>query len=96
MALTMFVVSNGVANGIEKWSTRLMPLLFILFGLLTVYIFHSARRMGWVNHVLSTQFQSSDTATDCQCDGTSVLFSLIGVCVMTTYGSYLKKETNIL
>ncbi|MCV5224688.1 hypothetical protein OFC57_37870, partial [Escherichia coli] len=36
--LTILIVQGGVKQGIEKWSTRLMPALFVLFGLLFVYI----------------------------------------------------------
>ena len=34
--LTILIVQGGVKQGIEKWSTRLMPALFVLFGLLFV------------------------------------------------------------
>ncbi|MDW2127304.1 sodium-dependent transporter, partial [Vibrio sp. 2033] len=30
--LTILIVQGGVKQGIEKWSTRLMPALFVLFG----------------------------------------------------------------
>jgi len=32
MLMTMYVVKNGVHDGIELWSSRLMPVLFILFA----------------------------------------------------------------
>ena len=36
--LTMLIVSGGVKNGIEKWSSRFMPTLFILIILLVIYV----------------------------------------------------------
>ena len=36
--LTIFIISQGVADGIEKWSKRLMPALIILLIALTGYV----------------------------------------------------------
>ncbi|WP_332399666.1 sodium-dependent transporter [Vibrio metschnikovii] len=95
MALTMFVVSNGVANGIEKWSTRLMPLLFILFGLLTVYIFTQPGAWDGLTMYLVPDFSHLTPQLIVSAMGQAFFSLSLGVCVMTTYGSYLKKETNI-
>ncbi|MDH3710199.1 MAG: sodium-dependent transporter [Cyclobacteriaceae bacterium] len=35
---TWMIISAGVKNGIEKWSTRLMPLLLVLMIVLVVYV----------------------------------------------------------
>lgn len=95
MALTMFVVSNGVANGIEKWSTRLMPLLFILFGLLTVYIFTQPGAWDGLTMYLVPDISHLTPQLIVSAMGQAFFSLSLGVCVMTTYGSYLKKETNI-
>ena len=36
--LTVFIISAGVEQGIEKWSSRLMPSLFVLMGGLILYV----------------------------------------------------------
>ncbi|MGZ7298090.1 hypothetical protein ACXWQ9_09330, partial [Streptococcus pyogenes] len=36
--LTIVIVQAGVKQGIERWSTRLMPALFVLFAAMFVYI----------------------------------------------------------
>jgi len=36
--LTIGIVASGVASGIEKWSTRLMPILILLIISLIIYI----------------------------------------------------------
>ena len=38
MALTVFVISAGVRDGIEKWASRLMPALIVILALLIVYV----------------------------------------------------------
>ena len=38
IALTMKVVMKGVTDGIERWSSRLMPLLVGLFVIMIFYI----------------------------------------------------------
>lgn len=95
MLLTMYVVRNGVADGIEKWSTRLMPLLFILFFVLTAYIFTQDGAMEGLKMYLIPDL-SHLTPELCVSAMGQAFFSLsLGVCVMTTYGSYLKKDANI-
>ncbi len=95
MALTMFVVRNGVANGIEKWSTRLMPLLFVLFGLLTVYIFTQEGAWEGLKMYLIPDISHLTPKLIVSAMGQAFFSLSLGVCVMTTYGSYLKKDTNL-
>jgi len=95
MAITMYVVRNGVANGIEKWSTRLMPLLFVLFGLLTVYIFTQDGAIDGLKMYLIPDFSHFTPKLIVGAMGQAFFSLSLGVCVMTTYGSYLKKDVNI-
>ena len=95
MALTMFVVRNGVANCIEKWSTRLMPLLFVLFGLLTVYIFTQEGAWEGLKMYLIPDISHLTPKLIVSAMGQAFFSLSLGVCVMTTYGSYLKKDTNL-
>ncbi len=95
MALTMFVVRNGVANGIEKWSTRLMPLLFVLFGLLTVYIFTQEGAWEGLKMYLIPDISHLTPKLIVSAMGQAFFSLSLGVCVMTTYGSYLKKDANL-
>ncbi|MEF2485238.1 sodium-dependent transporter [Vibrio mimicus] len=95
MVLTMFVVRNGVANGIEKWSTRLMPLLFVLFGLLTIYIFTQEGAMDGLKMYLVPDLSHFTPEVVVSAMGQAFFSLSLGVCVMTTYGSYLNKEANL-
>ncbi|MDW6017284.1 sodium-dependent transporter [Vibrio plantisponsor] len=95
MAITMYVVRSGVADGIEKWSTRLMPVLFALFALLTVYIFTQEGSMEGLKMYLIPDFSHFTPSLIVGAMGQAFFSLSLGVCVMTTYGSYLKKDTNI-
>ncbi|MCV5331844.1 hypothetical protein OFD71_26550, partial [Escherichia coli] len=55
--LTILIVQGGVKQGIEKWSTRLMPALFVLFGLLFVYIMTQNGAMEGLKHYLVPDFE---------------------------------------
>ncbi len=39
MVLTVFIISAGVKNGIERWASRLMPALIVILILLILYVF---------------------------------------------------------
>ena len=54
--LTILIVQSGVKQGIEKWSTRLMPALFALFGLLFLYIMTLDGAMDGLKHYLIPDF----------------------------------------
>ncbi|MCG7488665.1 sodium-dependent transporter [Vibrio sp. Of14-4] len=94
--LTILIVQGGVKQGIEKWSTRLMPALFVLFGLLFVYIMTQSGATEGLKHYLVPDFSKV-------MDGKLILaamgqgfFSLtIGGCSMLIYGSYLSKRENL-
>ncbi len=86
MVLTMFVVRNGVANGIEKCSTRLMPLLFVLFGLLTVYIFTQEGALDGPKMYLVPDLSHFTPDVVVSVMGQAFFSLSLGVCVMTTYG----------
>lgn len=95
MLLTMYVVKNGVADGIEKWSTRLMPLLFILFILMTLYIFTQEGALEGLKMYLVPDISHLTPSLVVSAMGQAFFSLSLGVCVMTTYGSYLNKDANL-
>ena len=99
VALTMIIVQAGVSSGIEKFTTVAMPALFVM--LLIVIIrsvtlpgadaglefifkpnFEVFKGTGWINVLASA--------------GGQMFFSLsLGMGIMITYGSYMKKEEDL-
>ncbi len=94
--LTILIVQGGVKNGIEKWSTRLMPALFVLFALLFVYIMTQAGAMEGLKHYLIPDFSKIfDRKLLLAAMGQGFFSLTIGGCSMLVYGSYLSKKENL-
>ncbi len=95
MVLTALIISSGVKRGIEKYTKILMPVLLLLILIVSIrsvtlpgageglrFLFRpDFSAVGW-NSVLVALGQAA--------------FSLsIGMGTMITYGSYIRKETNL-
>ncbi len=94
--LTILIVQGGVKQGIEKWSTRLMPALFVLFGLLFVYIMMQPGAMEGLKHYLVPDFDKIfDRKMILAAMGQGFFSLTIGGCSMLIYGSYLSKKENL-
>lgn len=95
--LTIIIVQGGVQKGIEKWSVRLMPMLFILFGVLFVYVMTQTGAVTGLKHYLIPDFSKiwdKDLLLAAMGQG---FFSLtIGGCSMLIYGSYLSKKESLV
>ncbi|CCN36316.1 putative Na+-dependent transporter of the SNF family [Vibrio nigripulchritudo SO65] len=94
--LTILIVQGGVKQGIEKWSSRLMPALFILFGLLFVYIMMQSGAIEGLKHYLIPDFEKVwDRKLILAAMGQGFFSLTIGGCSMLIYGSYLSKKENL-
>lgn len=93
--LTIFVVQKGVADGIEKWSTRLMPVLFILFIVMIGYILTQDGAMEGLKMYLIPNMSNVSGGLLVDAMGQAFFSLSLGCCVMMVYGSYLKKDVNI-
>ncbi|XAW89170.1 sodium-dependent transporter [Vibrio sp. CDRSL-10 TSBA] len=94
--LTILIVQGGVKQGIEKWSTRLMPALFVLFAVLFVYIMFQQGAMEGLQHYLVPDFTKIwDRDLILAAMGQGFFSLTIGGCSMLIYGSYLSKKENL-
>ncbi|ASW80871.1 sodium-dependent transporter [Vibrio anguillarum] len=93
--LTIYVVRKGVADGIEKWSTRLMPVLFILFGAMIAYIFTQDGAMEGLKMYLIPDIAHITPSLLVDAMGQAFFSLSLGVGAMIVYGSYLKKDVNL-
>ncbi len=109
LAITAFVVYKGVNNGIEKMSKVMMPILLVL--IIVISCFSLTLSHTDANGVTRTGLQglkiyavpnfSGMTLGDfvhVLMDAMGQLFYSISVAmgIMITYGSYVKKETNLV
>ena len=94
--ITVLIVAFGVQKGIEKMSKILMPALAIMSIFLMIYVLCSNRK-AWegVYYTLVPDFSKFSFNTVLGALG-QLFYSLsIGMCIMITYGSYMKKDVNI-
>ena len=77
MLLTIFIISAGVKEGIEKWATRLMPSLVLILVLLIGYVFTLPGAMEGLRAYLVPDFTVfAKPGLLVSCYGASVLFTV--------------------
>ena len=109
LAATAFVVYKGVNKGIERMSTVLMPILVLLIlgiSLFSLTLSHTdangVTRTGmegfWVYVIPNFEGITLQKFINVLMDAMGQLFYSISVAmgIMITYGSYVKKETNLV
>jgi NSS family neurotransmitter:Na+ symporter len=93
--LTILVVQRGIANGIERWSTRLMPLLFALFAVMIAYIFTQDGAVEGLKMYLIPDLSQIHGGLFVDAMGQAFFSLSLGCSTMIVYGSYLQKNINI-
>ena len=88
--LTMWIVARGVSQGIEAWSTRLMPTLAILLIALIVYVLNQPGAAEGLRVYLLPDFSRVlDPSLLLSAMGQAFFSLSLGVGTMLVYGSYL-------
>lgn len=96
MVLTLLIVIGGVSKGIERYSKILMPMLFVMMLLLMFRSLTLPGAMEGVKFLLVPDFSKINAQVVLAALG-QVFFSLsLGMGTMITYGSYLRKDENLI
>lgn len=96
MALTILIIRAGVKDGIEKWASRLMPMLILILLLLIVYVLTLPGAMDGVRAYLVTDFsQIANPRLLVDAMGQAFFSLSLGVGTMLIYGSYISKQENL-
>lgn len=96
MLLTIFVISAGVRNGIEKWASRLMPSLVVLLFVLIAYVMTLDGAMTGLRAYLIPDFSRVlDPGLLISAMGQAFFSLSLGVGTMLIYGSYISKKENL-
>ncbi len=94
--LTGLIIRQGVQKGIERWSSRLMPLLFILLICLIAYILQQPGAEEGLKVYLTPNFDKvQDPKLIISAMGQAFFSLSIGIGGMMVYGSYMPKDINI-
>jgi NSS family neurotransmitter:Na+ symporter len=96
LTLTTFIVYQGVAKGIERWSKILMPILFILLIALIIYSNSLEGSGRGLSFYLFPDLTRITGATVLAALGQAFFSLSLGMGLMVTYGSYIPKSENIL
>jgi len=94
--LTVLIISAGVEQGIEKWSNRLMPSLFILmFGLILYVLSQDGAMAGLIYYLVPDFSQITKPDLIVSAMGQAFFSMSLGVGTMLVYGSYIKADENL-
>jgi len=94
--LSATIIHQGVHAGIERWSSRLMPLLLLMLIGLIIYILQQEGASEGVTLYLIPDFsQITDPKLVISAMGQAFFSLSIGVGGMMVYGSYMKKGQDI-
>ncbi len=97
VGLTIFIISRGVEEGIEKWSKRLMPMMLTLLVLLIGYVMTLEGASEGLNAYLNPDFSRVLEPSLLLSALGQAFFSLsLGTSVMVIYGSYISKKENMV
>ncbi|WP_341503715.1 sodium-dependent transporter [Gallaecimonas sp. GXIMD4217] len=94
--LTWLVVQKGLQAGIERWSSRLMPLLLAALVLLAGYVLTLPGGLDGLAAYLKPELSALSSPSLWLAATGQAFFSLsIGVCVMMVYASYLDRQARL-
>ena len=96
MATTIGVVWGGVSKGIERWARILMPALFALMLILLVNSFTMEGFGQALDFIFGFHTENLTAAGVLEALGHAFFTLSIGVGTLLTYGSYLKRDDNIV
>lgn len=95
LAVCLVVVSRGVQEGIERWVGSIMPLFFVLLVVLVTKSLETGQVEDAFRYLFYPDFSKLSLYSPIYAVG-HVLFTLsVGLGTMVTFGSYLRKESNV-
>ncbi|MCL2067902.1 MAG: sodium-dependent transporter [Treponema sp.] len=95
IALNVIIVIGGVQKGIEKFNKIGMPALFVLLVILMVRSMTLPGAGAGITYMLTPDFSKVTGETFLVALGQAFFSLSLGMSIMITYGSYLKKEENL-
>ncbi|NHN36894.1 sodium-dependent transporter [Pseudomaricurvus alcaniphilus] len=95
MLLTMGIIASGIAAGIERWSTRLMPLLLVIMVSLIVYVMTQKGALEGLKVYLLPDLEQIHPQLILDAMGQAFFSLSLGVGTMLVYGSYLSNEASL-
>jgi len=96
MALTVGIIAEGVHEGIERWSSRLMPVLLLTLLALVAYVMTLEGAIQGLKVYLLPDFRAAfDPQLIVRALGAAFFSLSLGVGTMLIYGSYISDRENL-
>jgi len=92
----VYVVSGGIARGIERWNKILMPTLFGILLLLLINSLLSPGAREGIKFLFNPDFSKITPSAILVAMGQAFFSLSLGMGAMITYGSYINQDTNIV
>ena len=96
LAVVAFIVSRGVTGGIERASKILMPVLILILLFLIIYSLTLENAMEGIRFYLVPDFSKINIEVIYRALGQAFFSLSLGMGILITYGSYLKKKEDIV
>ncbi len=96
LGMSAAVVALGVKAGIEKFSKFILPVLFVLIVLIALYSMSLPGAGEGVRYLFKPDFSEFTPRTFAFALGQSFYSLSLGMGIIITYGSYVRKDENIL
>ena len=97
LILTVWVINRGVKDGIEAWSSRLMPMMIVIIIGLIAYVFTLDGAMEGLRIYLTPDFSRVfDPDLVISALGQAFFSLSLGVGTMMIYGSYVSRKENMV
>lgn len=94
--INLGIITAGVTDGIEKWSTWLMPALIVMLIVMVVYVLNQPGAMTGLRYYLVPDVERILQPGLAVSAMGQAFFSLsLGVGTMLVYGSYISSDENI-
>ena len=95
MSFTIGIIARGVHDGIERWSSRLMPVLLITLLLLIAHVMTLAGALTGLKAYLLPDFSAIHPQLIVAALGQAFFSLSLGVGTMLIYASYLNDDENL-
>jgi len=95
LAFTVYIIYNGVGEGIERWSKILMPILLVLLLVVIARGLTMPNSFEGLKFLLVPNFDKVQPGTLAAALGQAFFSLSLGMGTMITYGSYLSRKQNL-
>lgn len=95
VAATALIVGSGIEKGIERFNKAAMPLMFVILILMCINSFTLSGFREGVEFLFKPDREKLNLHTVLNALGQSFFSLSLGMGIMVTYGSYIKKSQNM-